>query len=221
MAYLNFTDALMESKRRARLQGREVTQQEAAGISEGVAKSAGDRSVQIEQLAQNKQQYETSMAQREKEFGKSFGLQEKTFAAKIEQDRRQYDMAVRTLSEQIRQYEASSAAQKAQFGEQMRFQISESAKLAAQWKKEFEEQERRFGITTGQNTRDYDYAKAINASAMNQGGVPLPPSIYAPTGWNAANYLKRYPGVAAHPFYKANPLNHYVIYGKNEGRNPR
>ena len=178
MAYLNFTDALMESKRRARLQGREVTQQEAAGISEGVAKSAGDRSVQIEQLAQNKEQYERSLAQREKEFGQSYELQERGFDEQIKNNEKQYGMAVRTLEAQISQYEQSSAAQQAQFGKQMKFQIDQSAKQVKQYEQQLATQKKQFRDQYAAQQRNFDLQLAEDrrktdaqiAAANNQGG---------------------------------------------------
>ena len=68
MAYLNFTDALMEAKRRGQLMGRPLTSQESAGIAEGYASSASERlarakalGLQEQQLSQQKSQFESSM----------------------------------------------------------------------------------------------------------------------------------------------------------------
>jgi hypothetical protein len=122
MAYLNFTDQLAEAKRRAKLSGRPVSQQEVAGISEGQAAGASDRIAKGKVIALQEDQSATQKEQ----FGQSFEQQKM-------QNQRQYELAQETLESQIAQYEASSAAQKQQFGAQMVFQIGESAKQAKQW----------------------------------------------------------------------------------------
>ena len=63
---MNFTDALMEAKRRAQLQGRPLAKQEAAGIAEGYAESATDRLTKAKQVALQEQ----GLAQQESQFGR-------------------------------------------------------------------------------------------------------------------------------------------------------
>ncbi len=62
MAYLNFSDALMEAKRRAQLQGRPLSQQEVAGISEGWAQSAGDINLRNRALTTQEKQFAENLA---------------------------------------------------------------------------------------------------------------------------------------------------------------
>ena len=52
---INFADALMEAKRRAQLQGRPLSQQESAGIMEGWAESAAERTARGRALDLQKQ----------------------------------------------------------------------------------------------------------------------------------------------------------------------
>ncbi len=188
MAFLRFTDALMEAKRRAALQGREVSQQEAAGISEGVAASAGDRGIQAQGLAQQKEQFAETMKQREKEW-----------MSNVEQANKQYLLARDQLAEQIRQFNESSEAQRAQFGEQMAFQIDKSnkeMKLAQQ---------------------NYNLQLSTVATQIIQAGQPLPATL-APEGWNAQGYLAKNPDIAADAGWAAQPLRHYFIHGAGENR---
>lgn len=156
MAYLNFTDQLAEAKRRARLSGRPVSQQEVAGISEGQAAGASDRIAKAKVIALQEDQATTQKEQ----FGLSFEQQKM-------QNQRQYELAQETLESQIAQYEASSAAQKAQFGEQMAFQIAESAKQAKQWETALKIQEEQW-------KKDYEFKQwQTNAqiqAANNSGG---------------------------------------------------
>lgn len=188
MAFLRFTDALMEAKRRAALQGREVTQQEAAGVSEGFAAAAGDRGIQAQGLAQQKEQFAETMKQREKEW-----------MSNVEQANKQYLLARDQLAEQIRQFNESSEAQRAQFGEQMAFQIDKSnkeMKLAQQ---------------------NYNLQLSTVATQIIQAGQPLPAAL-APEGWTAQGYLAKNPDIAADAGWAAQPLRHYFIHGAGENR---
>ena len=191
MAFLKFTDALMESKRRARLQGREVSQQEAAGISEGIAASAGERALMAKQLQQQETQFGRKLEQEKYQFGKTYELQ-------IKQLQQQYDLAKIQLEEQIRQFNESSEEQKRQFGEQMAFQIGQSDKQSKQWATEMEN-------TKGQAAMDY---------IMNNQPVP---AWTAPEGWDAQSYLSKNPDVAQY-YTPSTALRHYWLYGKGEGR---
>jgi hypothetical protein len=83
MAYLNFVEALMSAKRRAQLQGRPLSQQEATGISEGYARSAREtgiqeRGVELQErsLAQQSSQFSQSLAQRKFEESEKMRIAE-------------------------------------------------------------------------------------------------------------------------------------------------
>lgn len=199
MAYLNFTDALTEAKRRASLQGREVSQQEAAGISEGIATSAGMRGIESEKLKTQKEQFAESLANQKDEFGRTMKQREKEWMSNVEQANNQYLLAKDQLAEQIRQFNESSEAQRAQFGEQMAYQIDKSnkeMKLAQQ---------------------NYNLQLSTVATQMIQAGQPLPATL-APEGWNAQGYLAKNPDIAADPGWAAQPLRHYFIHGAGENR---
>ena len=59
---LNFSQALMEAKRRARLSGRPLSQQESSGIAEGYAAQASDRLAKAKQLSLQEGQFNETMA---------------------------------------------------------------------------------------------------------------------------------------------------------------
>jgi len=89
MAYMNFVEALMSAKRRAQLQGRPLSQQEATGISEGYAHAAKEtgiqeRGVELQEkgLAQQEEQFARSLAQRKYETQKQVEAAEE--ARKVE-----------------------------------------------------------------------------------------------------------------------------------------
>lgn len=74
MAIMNFSEMLMEAKRKAQLQGRPVSEQEVRGITEGYAKSATDtglreRGLEIQEkgLGQQESQFTRQLAQRKAE----------------------------------------------------------------------------------------------------------------------------------------------------------
>ena len=160
MAYLNFSEALSEAKRKAALQGREVSQQEAAGLSKGIAESAQENAVEWEALEQNKEQYEKGLEENKRQFDTSL-------AEQMKNAEREYNLSVDTLTAQIAQYKESSEIQRAQFGQQMEFQIAESARAAERWKKEFDAAKTKW-------QEEYDLLKkqtdAQIAAANNAGG---------------------------------------------------
>ncbi|MCK9276381.1 MAG: hypothetical protein M0P57_14985 [Syntrophales bacterium] len=89
---LNFSDALMEAKRRAQLQGRPLAKQEAAGIAEGYAESATDRltkakqmALQEQELAQQGTQFDQRLAEEKVQFEQSQAQQESQYARTLEQ----------------------------------------------------------------------------------------------------------------------------------------
>jgi hypothetical protein len=83
MAYMNFVEALMSAKRRAQLQGRPLSQQEATGISEGYARGARETAIQEQGmelqekgLAQQSSQFSQSLAQRKFEESEKMRIAE-------------------------------------------------------------------------------------------------------------------------------------------------
>ncbi len=76
MAYLNFTEALMEAKRRAQLQGRPLSEQEARGISEGYARAAGEKNIAESSLTQQESQFARQLAQRKFEEAEKMRIAE-------------------------------------------------------------------------------------------------------------------------------------------------
>lgn len=199
MAFLRFTDALMEAKRRSALQGREVTQQEAAGISEGFAANASTRGIEAEKLKTQKEQFAESLANQKEEFGKTLTQREKEWGSQVDQANKQYELAKSQLAEQIRQFNESSAEQRRQFGEQMAYQIQKSAselELARQ---------------------NYNLGVATTVTQMIQAGQPIPATL-APQGWTAEGYLAKNPDIANDAGWASQPLRHYFIHGAGENR---
>jgi hypothetical protein len=195
MAFLKFTDALMEAKRRASLQGRQVTQQEATGISEGIAEAAGERGIQAQSLAQQKEQFDKQYGLQEQQYG----LQIRSLEQQISESNRQYALAQQQLAEQIRQFNESSETQKAQFGEQMAFQIYQTGEQVKYWKDQ-------------SNT-----TKTVAAMQLTQAGMPIP-ATFAPEGWTAQSYLENNPDIAADAGWAAQPLRHWYEHGAGENR---
>lgn len=83
MAYLNFTQKLMEAKRRARLMGRPLSRTEVAGITAGHAATASERLARQKQLALQEKGlelqeriHEETLAQRKYETGLERGAAE-------------------------------------------------------------------------------------------------------------------------------------------------
>lgn len=68
---LNFTDALMELRRRAQLQGRPVTSSEVAGITAGISADASNRLARTKAL----QLQETGQNIQKEEFGQNLALE--------------------------------------------------------------------------------------------------------------------------------------------------
>ncbi len=96
MAYLNFTEALMEAKRRAQLQGRPLSSQETTGIVEAQAKTAAEKLLQEKQLGLQE---------------KSVGLQESSLA---EQTRQFNEQLAQRKYETEKELEAAKEATKAE-----------------------------------------------------------------------------------------------------------
>lgn len=65
---LNFSDALADLKRRSRLQGREVSEQEVTGIAAGYSEQASSRLARQRQLELNKQRHEETLAQQKEQY---------------------------------------------------------------------------------------------------------------------------------------------------------
>ena len=93
MAVMNFTTALMNAKRRARLSGRPLSRQEASGIAEGFADSASSRlaraktlGLQEQQLATQERQFDQSMT-----FNREITGEQHRIADEATSDQRQQD----------------------------------------------------------------------------------------------------------------------------------
>ena len=241
-----FTEQLMQAKRQARLQGRPISQQEAAGISQGVAQTAAERTLAAEklglektsqetqakqfaeQLATQKQQYESTLANQRYQFGEQMGLETEKLKEQITSSERMYNQAVATLAEQIRQYNESSATQKAQFGVQMEEQIKKSEREAEQWKATYDQQKKNYEQAAQQWKMSYEQAaqqwkenyallQSDYVSKLVAAGQPIPASM-APEGWNPNQYLKNNPDVAENAYWSVRPLEHWWMAGKGEGR---
>jgi|GEM_PF-4793140 hypothetical protein len=187
MAYQTFTDALMEAKRRARLQGREVSQQEAAGITEGTAKAAQDRTLQEYAIKNQEKQFEKTLGQKERElsaqqsnfaaqlgqqkyqFSSEMGLKTKAFEEQVTQNAAQLKQAQDTLALQKQQFETASAAQKEQFGEQMQYQIAESENRVKQFETQLGVQQSQFAETQKLLQAQFE-AQLAAANQANSGG---------------------------------------------------
>jgi hypothetical protein len=117
MAYQTFSDALMEAKRRAALQGRTVSQQEAAGITEGTAKSQGDRALQEYSINQQRDQFAQQLATQKEQFGSTLSLKEKEMAAQASQFGEQLSTQKDQFGRTLTLKEQEIANQRDQFGQ--------------------------------------------------------------------------------------------------------
>lgn len=111
MAY-TFSDALMEAKRRARLQGRTVSQQEASGIAEGYAGQTKERALQEYQVKSQEKQFAEQLAAQKEQYAGNLSLKEREMA---QQNQQYYG----SLAAQKSQFSASLANTKEQFGREM------------------------------------------------------------------------------------------------------
>ena len=67
----NFSDLLADLKRRARMQGREVSEQEVSGIAAGYSEQASSRLARQLQLELDKQRHEETLAQQKSQWDES------------------------------------------------------------------------------------------------------------------------------------------------------
>ena len=67
----NFSDLLADLKRRARMQGREVSEQEVSGIAAGYSEQASSRLARQKQLELDKQRHEETLAQQKSQYDES------------------------------------------------------------------------------------------------------------------------------------------------------
>lgn len=147
MAYDTFTDQLMEAKRRARLSGRPLSQQEMAGISEGAAAGAADRLAKSRAL--NLQ--ERTIGNQEEQFAQTFGMQQEQFAQNLaferekmaianEQFEKTFGLSMQQAEQQAAQFEQTyglsvmqAQAQAQQFAASLAFQQSQLAQQNSQF----------------------------------------------------------------------------------------
>ncbi len=110
-----FTEQLMSAKRQARLQGRPVSQQEAAGISQGVAATAADRTLAAEKLNLER----TSQEKQAKQFAEQLAMQKDQYARTLSQQKLQFGQQIGLEKEKLEttkgQFTEQLATQKAQF----------------------------------------------------------------------------------------------------------
>jgi hypothetical protein len=212
-----FTEQLADVKRRAQLQGRPISQREVAGVAQGQAQTAADRTIKAEQLALQKEsianskeqfqkqlsaqgsQFATQLAAQKEQFEKSYKLDTEKLTAQITDSQRMYDQAVSSFEEQVRQFNSASETQKTQFGEQMQLQIQNSQAEMERFKSQFE------------------LAKSQYVSELVAADQPIPASM-APEGWNASKYISNYADLQQSGWASQNPLAHWYLYGKGEGR---
>lgn len=217
MSYLNFSEALAEAKRKAALQGREVTQQEAAGLSEGIAESASSNAAefaaleqseeQFEQsLAEQKSEYEGTMAENTRQFNEQLAESSSQFKQQMEMAQQEYELSVQALEAQIQQYAESNALQREMFGEQMEYQIAESAREAAQWQSEYEtaksQWESEYSLLEKQTQAQIDAANSSSSS-----GCCIVASVASNREW--------YPGMTEAEQGAIDAIREKLITGKN------
>ncbi|HSW64875.1 MAG TPA: hypothetical protein VLH56_16425 [Dissulfurispiraceae bacterium] len=150
MGTQTFTDALMESKRRARLQGRTVSQQEAAGIAEGTAKSAQDKALQ-----------ELSIRNQERQFGEQMSLQKDQFSAQRDQFAQQLGENRSQFGSTLGLKEREMATQESQFSRQLSTQKE-------QFDKDFSLKQRSFNEQQAQAMNQLDMARQTLAMQKEQ-----------------------------------------------------
>jgi hypothetical protein len=129
MATLNFSDALMEARRKAQLTGRPLSQSEMEGIAAGYTQTAADRAAQQKQLQISQQQTDIS--------GKSQAAQETQFAQSQAQQQEQF-AAQQALSEK------QQAAQEAQFAKDYELAQQKFTESQSEFGKTFEESQNEF-----------------------------------------------------------------------------
>jgi hypothetical protein len=114
MAVLNFSDALMEARRKAQLTGRPLSQQEVASAASGYAMTAAERAAQQKQLDIAQQQADTSKASQEVQ-AQAQAAQEEQFAqelaARNEQFAAQMGLSQSQFEESQNQFAANLALQ--------------------------------------------------------------------------------------------------------------
>ncbi len=184
MAYLNFTDALMEAKRRAQLQGRPVTQQEAAGLSEGIATSAADRSFKseslalakqgqaaqekqfAEQLATTKEQFAQTQAQRESEFGQTLATTKEQFGAQMGLEQQKFGVQKSAYESSLKQFEESHGLEVSKLNEQIRSATETLNTQKVQFEASSALQKEQFGATMQQRIAESQQALDIANSQL-------------------------------------------------------
>jgi len=107
MAVLNFSDALVEARRKAQLTGRPLSQSEMEGIASGYAETAADRAAKQKELQIYQQQADTS--------AKSETAQESQFTQNLAETQSEY---AKTFEENQAEFQAKMEEQKSEFATQ-------------------------------------------------------------------------------------------------------
>jgi len=119
MAYMSFTDQLMEAKRRARLSGRPMSQQEMAGITAGYASGASDRVARSKALAMQERQvglqerqigiqegqFEKTFGESQRQFGENLMLQKEAAAQRASEFEKTYGLSMQQAAAQASQFQ--------------------------------------------------------------------------------------------------------------------
>jgi len=103
---LNFSQALMDAKRRAQLSGRPLSRQEASGIAEGYASSAAERLAKAKTVALQEEQTRTNLLavqQQNEQAAVAAKLAQETFDAKVAQDAADAKLAQETFDAKVAQ----------------------------------------------------------------------------------------------------------------------
>lgn len=103
MAFMNFADQLAQAKRRAKLSGRPISQQELAGITEGYASGAADRVAKAKNLALMEEGQETQKEQ----FGQTLALTREQNAQRAMEFEKTYGLSMEQARAQAEQFEAT------------------------------------------------------------------------------------------------------------------
>jgi len=130
---MNFTDQLMEAKRRARLSGRPISQQEIAGITEGYASGASDRVARSKTLAMQERQIENQEGQ----FAENLALQERQTANQETQFNETFGETQRQFGENLALAKQAAGQRAAEFEKTYGLSMQQAEAQAGQFEKTF------------------------------------------------------------------------------------
>jgi hypothetical protein len=145
-----FTEQLMAAKQRARLQGRPISQQETAGIAQGQAESAADRTTKAKSLELQEQ----SIANQQSQFAEQLAAQKLQYASS-------YALSERGQVASEKQFAAQLAAEK----ENLTTQLTAAKE---QWTADYAIKEKALTEEITSNQRSYDQAVATLTEQIRQ-----------------------------------------------------